>query len=128
MLNKTFFIKGNQMTLQDFLNALNSAPEQITFNQTQQVIADNYTYTASAFSNNGLESSADTNQGSCKIFAFAQLNQLNKTQTLQCFGDFYRVDVLAHPDNTDHGNIRRFMQEDANLEGVVFSQAPLQAN
>jgi len=52
------------MTLNDFLAQLNAQPETITFELCQQTIADNYTYTASAFNNNGLQSSAEQNQGS----------------------------------------------------------------
>ena len=114
------------MTLNDFLTQLNTQPECISFQQCQQVIADNYRYTASAFNNNGLKSNASQNQGSCKILAFAQINKLNKTQTLHCFGDYYRVDVLQHPHNDDHGNIRTLLLSSSSVEAVSFEQAPLQ--
>lgn len=113
------------MSLEQLLTNLNAQPEQVSFAQVQQVIQDHYAYTASSFNNNGLESRLDQNQGSCKIFAFAKLNKLSKQQTLHCFGDYYRVDVLQHPDNTDHGNIRQFMQSSATLEAITFEHEPL---
>jgi hypothetical protein len=60
-----------------------------------------------------------TNEGSCKIFAFAQLNDLSVEQTLACFGKYYREDVLENPEGNDHGNIRNFMI--SGWEGVKFS-------
>ena len=53
---------------------------------------------------------AGKNEGSCKIFAFALLHQLDKQQTLNLFGDYYRVDVLGNPDGDSHQNIRSFMR------------------
>ena len=38
-----------------------------------------------------------------------KLHNLSKAQTLACFGDYYRVDVLQHPQKNDHANIRQFM-------------------
>jgi hypothetical protein len=29
---------------------------------------------------------------------------------LACFGTYYRDDVLANPEGSDHGNIRNFMK------------------
>ena len=111
------------MTLNDFLAQLNAQPETITFELCQQVIADNYTYTASAFNNNGLQSSTEQNQGSCKILAFAQLNNLTKEQTLHCFGDYYRLDVLENPQGNDHGNIRKFIN--TGWSGIAFADVAL---
>ena len=34
------------------------------------------------------------------------------------FGDYYRKDVLEHPDGTDHANIRAFME--VGWDGVKF--------
>ena len=39
-------------------------------------------------------------------------------QTLHCFGDYYRTDVLQHPDATDHQNIRNLIR--FGLDGVRF--------
>ncbi len=45
---------------------------------------------------------AGQNNGSCKIFAFGLAQDLSPEQTLACFGQFYRNDVLGFPENTDH--------------------------
>ncbi len=117
------------MTLDQFLAQLRQSPEQCQFADLMQVIADNYHYSPSAFSNgtggDALRSDAGSNEGSCKIFAFAQLHQLTPEQTLACFGDYYRLDVLQHPDADDHGNIRRFMRD--GWAGIKFDSASLTA-
>jgi hypothetical protein len=56
------------------------------------------------------------------VFAFAQLNQLDKQQTLHIFGQYYQ-DVLAKPYAEDHQNIRQFIQN--GWDGIQFSQAAL---
>lgn len=93
---------------------LNSTPEVIEFDNVMQVIADCYNYTPAQFTNglgnDQVTNEAGSNEGSCKIFAFAQLNNLNEKQTLACFGKYYRNDVLDHPENNDHANIRNFIQ------------------
>ena len=38
------------------------------------------------------------------------MNDLTENQTLACFGDYYRVDVLENPNAYDHQNIRQFME------------------
>lgn len=109
------------MTLNDFLQQLGSNTA-LDFEDTMQVIADNYTYTPSSFKNGDLENAAGQNEGSCKIFAFAKINNLNEEQTLKCFGRFYQ-DVVNTPDGTDHGNIRNFMQ--SGWSGISFEGTPL---
>ena len=109
------------MTLNDFLQQLGSNTA-LDFEDTMQVIADNYTYTPSSFKNGDLENDAGQNEGSCKIFAFAKINNLNEEQTLKCFGRFYQ-DVVNTPDGTDHGNIRNFMQ--SGWSGISFEGTPL---
>lgn len=109
------------MTLNDFLQQLGSNTA-LDFEDTMQVIADNYTYTPSSFNNGDLENEAGQNEGSCKIFAFAKINNLNEEQTLKCFGRFYQ-DVVNTPDGTDHGNIRNFMQ--SGWSGISFEGTPL---
>ena len=106
------------MTLTQFIELLESNPQAVSFAQTMQVIADNYRYQASQFVNGELDNASGTNEGSCKIFAFAQLNKLTEQQTLHCFGDYYRVDVLEHPNGDDHGNIRNFIK--TGWQGIKF--------
>jgi hypothetical protein len=85
----------------------------VSFNETISVISDNYDYTATEFSNglgeHFLINEVGTNEGSCKIFAFAALQQFDQQQTLNLFGDYYRLDVLNDPQGTGHQNIRNFI-------------------
>ncbi|MCL1066710.1 HopJ type III effector protein [Shewanella olleyana] len=86
------------------------------------VIEANYSYTPSAFTNGAQNNAEGENAGSCKVFAFGTLHQLNEQQTLSLFGQHYR-DVVATPEGNDHQNIRQFMQN--GWEGISFSQEPL---
>lgn len=112
-------------TLADFLNTLKTQPQNIQFQHTMDVIAANYRYKPTAFSNGNTHNAAGTNEGSCKLFAFAKLNQLSVEQTLACFGDYYRIDVLEHPQGNDHANIRNFMQ--TQWQGIEFEGQALEA-
>lgn len=109
------------MTLQDFLDQIGS-DNALDFENTMQVIADNYSYTPTAFTNGSLKNEVGQNEGSCKIFAFAKLNQLSEEQTLKCFGRFYQ-DVLNTPEGDDHGNIRNFMN--TGWTGISFEAEAL---
>ena len=84
--------------LTNLLKQLKNEPENTLFSEVISVINENYLYTPTSFINGDIENVAGTNEGSCKIFAFAQLNNLNEQQTLACFGDYYRIDVLLHPE------------------------------
>lgn len=100
------------MTLEQFIQQNQNG--RVSFEQTMQVISENYDYHPTRFSN-GLDNDriineASTNEGSCKIFAFAQIHNLDSQQTLNLFGDFYRQDVLNDPEGKGHQNIRNFMQ------------------
>ncbi len=111
------------MTLDDFLLKLNQNPEQIEFSETMDVIDNNYDFTPAKFSNGDTLNEENENNGSCKIFAFGLLNSLSEQQTLACFGKYYREDVLAHPENTDHQNIRNFIK--SGWDGIHFSSVAL---
>ena len=113
------------MSTAQFLDKLRSEPTTIDFEDTMKVIDEAYDFTPTAFKNGDTENEADQNNGSCKIFAFAQLQSLNADETLECFGRFYRDDVLKNPEGTDHGNIRNFMQY--GWIGVEFSGEALVA-
>ncbi len=97
------------MIINDLITQLRNAPNTIEFASVIQVISQFYTYTPTNFSNAALLNPAGSNEGSCKIFYFAQLHKLTEAETLGLFGSYYRDDVLANPDGTDHGNIRSFM-------------------
>lgn len=98
------------MQINAFLQKLNTAPEQIAFTDTIAVIDALYDFTPTAFKNGELMNEQGQNNGSCKLFAFAKLQNLNKQQTLNCFGAYYRDDVLLHPGAKDHQNIRNFIK------------------
>ncbi len=114
------------MSLIQFLQKI-ANNEALSFNDTMSVISQNYHYQATEFSNgidgNKLINTAGSNEGSCKIFAFAKINQLTAQQTLSLFGDFYREEVLKNPDGTQHQNIRNFMQY--GWEGIKFTEQAL---
>lgn len=111
------------MIIDDLLSILRHDPKAIDFNQVMQVINQFYVYTATDFSNGKLLNHAGSNEGSCKIFYFAQLHQLSESETLSLFGSYYRNDVLANPTGTDHGNIRNFMLH--GWKGIKFDSAAL---
>ena len=113
------------MNLDEFLKKLNDAPASVSFDDTMAAIAAHYDFTPAAFTNGDTRNEAGQNSGSCKLFAFAQLNKLSKDQTLACFGAYYRDDVLKNPQGSDHQNIRNFMQY--GWDGVKFDSMPLKA-
>ncbi len=111
------------MTIEQLLSLIKQTPDNVEFHDVMQVIEDNYHYSPSTFNNADLVNQAGTNEGSCKIFAFAKQHQLDQSQTLACFGQYYRQDVLQHPERDDHGNIRRFIN--TGWDGIAFAQHPL---
>lgn len=113
------------MPIEYFLNKLRTRPDTISFTDTMEIIEANYDFTPVRFINGSVVNEAGTNSGSCKLFAFAKLQQLSKEETLACFGDYYRVDVLQHPEATNHTNIRNFMI--TGWEGIRFDGDALQA-
>jgi len=98
--------------------------QAISFDDTMTFINAHYQYTPTTFTNGlgdkTVTNAAGSNEGSCKIFAFAQLNQLDQMQTLNLFGDFYHQDVLTDPNGSSHQNIRNFMQ--SGWAGIQFSK------
>ena len=111
------------MTLNALLQQIKTAPDTVEFDQVMSVIADHYEYTPVTFHNSTLVNEAGTNEGSCKIFAFGLLNQLAEKEVLNCFGRFYREDVLQNPEEKSHGNIRSFMAH--GWEGIRFDHQAL---
>lgn len=112
------------MTIEIFLNQLENNPESVSFQDVIVLIDTNYTFKPTAFSNGNQLNKAGENNGSCKIFAFAKLNQLTKTQTLSCFGSYYCQDVLKNPEGIDHQNIRNFIK--FGWEGIQFKNEVLE--
>lgn len=106
------------MILDTFLAKLTASPNDIEFTDTMAVIEAHYTFTPTHFSNGKMVNQAGDNNGSCKIFAFGLAQGLSAAQTLACFGQYYRDDVLANPQGEDHQNIRNFMV--SGWQGIHF--------
>ncbi|BBP45940.1 type III effector [Thiosulfatimonas sediminis] len=109
------------------ISALIAAAQEgaVDFQTTMQVIDAHYDFTPTHFSNGTTQNPAGTNNGSCKLFAFALANELTPEATLNLFGDFYYQDVLQNPHGDDHQNIRNFMTH--GFAGIEFSGQALRA-
>lgn len=100
------------------LEQIKNAPEAIDFKDVIAFIDEHYDFIPTKFRNGNTLNDANQNNGSCKVFSFAKLNDLNKEETLALFGDFYRSDVLQNPDGADHQNIRNFIE--FGWDGILF--------
>lgn len=97
---------------------------EVTFNQVIDFINARYQHQPTAFKNGDTYNEESQNQGSARVFAFAQLNNLSKEDTLCLFAEHYRA-VLDSPEGTDHQNIRQFMQY--GWPGIAFNGQALLA-
>lgn len=97
------------------LNAL--ANHKINFKQVLKFIEARYDFEPTAFQNGEHKNAATENQGSCKIFCFAHLNNFSQLDTLALFAEHYEA-VKNNPDSTDHQNIRQFMHH--GWQGIHF--------
>lgn len=104
------------------IEQLRQAMTTLQFNDSMEVIDALYNFTPSAFTNGNLHNKAGENNGSCKLFAFAKLNEFTEPQALALFGEYYR-DVLATPNGDDHQNIRNFMT--TGWAGIHFENTAL---
>ena len=96
---------------------------QAKFSDVLAFIDARYQHRPTAFKNGAQQNAATENQGSAKVFSFAQLNNLDQQQTLSLFAEHY-ASVLATPEATDHQNIRQFMQNGWNgikFEGIALT-------
>ena len=107
------------MSLAAFLKKLKETSEAVAFDDTLSLIEEHYVFQETAFQNGEISNAAGQNNGSCKIFAFGRINNLTEEQTLNCFGDYYRKDVLENPNGDDHQNIRNFIQHE--WQGIRFN-------
>ena len=105
------------------LDQLKQQPETLQFADVINYIDTHYNFTPRAFKNGDVQNEENQNNGSCKIFSFAKLQNLSKEETLALFGDFYRKDVLENPEREDHQNIRNFMIH--GWDGIEFSASAL---
>lgn len=113
------------MTQDQFLHALRQAPEHQSFSASMAWIEANFDYFPTRFSNGPLVNEPGQNEGSCKLFAMAQLLGLSTEECLQCFGDYYHDDVVKNPGGLDHANIRQFMK--TGYGGLRYDKPPLRA-
>ena len=111
------------MNLISFIKQLQENPKTVTFQDTIQVIEEAYDFNPTAFKNGNQYNNEGENNGSCKIFAFAKLQNLSEEATLACFGAYYFEDVLNNPDENDHQNIRNFIQ--TGWDGIQFEGVAL---
>jgi HopJ type III effector protein len=112
------------MIITAFLEKLDQTPEVIAFAETIAVIEANYSFTPTTFSNGDQVNNAGENSGSCKLFAFAKLQNLSQSQTLACFGAYYFDEVLGDSEGTNHQNIRNFIKTGWN--GIQFQGKALE--
>lgn len=103
-----------------FINHLTHPQHQ--FIDTLSFIDAWFDYQPSAFTFRDLANAAHENQGSCKIFALAQLLNLDNKQALLCFGEHYRN--LAHTPTNSHLNLRQLAKH--GLTQIEFAHFPLQ--
>ena len=110
-----------------FVQRIKATPNAISFDTVMEYIEEHYEYTPARFTN-GIKgdmvvNEEGSNEGSCKIFAFAKLVGLSERDTLACFGKFYIVDVLGNPNGDDHANIRTFIRR--GWKGISFDKPAL---
>ncbi|WP_214071773.1 HopJ type III effector protein [Mucilaginibacter sp. dw_454] len=94
-----------------------SKSKSLSFKEVIDFIEAHYAHHPTAFKNGDVYNEATQNQGSAKVFAFAQLNNLSAADTLYLFAEHYQA-VLDNPGGTDHQNIRQFMAH--GWDGIAF--------
>lgn len=111
------------MNLEELLLQIKKHPESVQFSDCIELINKYYHFSPTSFVNGNQQNDAGQNNGSCKIFAFGLIHKLTEQQVLNCFGEYYRKDVLKNPESNDHLNIRQFMS--TGWQGIQFSGSPL---
>ena len=96
--------------------------EILPFTEVLQTIDASYIFTPTKFTNGSATNEANTNNGSCKVFSFAKLNELKVAETLFLFGEHYQK-VVDTPNEEDHQNIRNFIK--FGWEGIHFENDAL---
>jgi len=109
--------------VESLLGTLDTSPDTLEFADVMRVIDSTYDYTPTNFICGSADNSAGTNEGSCKILAFAKMHSISAEKTPYLFGRFYREDVLKFPEANDHANIRNFISH--GWGGVSFEGSPL---
>lgn len=123
---KSYFRLKYSLQMTEQISALLTASKENTlaFSELLKFIDEHYQHQPTAFKNGEAYNEATQNQGSARVFAFAQINGLSAEDTLYLFAEHYQS-VLVHPDATDHQNIRQFMAH--GWAGVVFEGEALLA-
>ncbi len=115
------------MTTDELFAQIKSQPETVEFQDVIDCIDEHFDYSPMHFVNGRghdlVVNQAGSNEKSCKIFAFATIEGLTEEETLNCFGKYYREDVLQNPEDNDHENIRTFMRQ--GWSGIQFEQSAL---
>lgn len=96
------------MTILELISKVKQA-EIILFAEVIETIDAHYTFTPTHFKNGDVVNEANTNNGSCKVFSFANKHCLVAQETLFLFGEHYQK-VLETPNDSDHQNIRNFIK------------------
>lgn len=91
--------------------------DTIKFSDVIAFIEQHYNHTPTAFKNGEAFNESSQNQGSAKVFSFAQINELNEDETLSLFAEHYNA-VKASLDGVDHQNIRQFIAN--GWAGITF--------
>lgn len=111
-----------EQQLETLLASLKSG--ETLFAKVLEFIDTNYQHQPTAFKNGDAYNEATQNQGSARVFAFAQLNKLSADDTLYLFAEHYKA-VLDTPKGTDHQNIRQFIAH--GWAGIAFEGEALKA-
>ncbi|GAA4104132.1 HopJ type III effector protein [Mucilaginibacter panaciglaebae] len=96
--------------------------KSLLFKDVIEFIEVRYQHQPTAFKNGDAINESTQNQGSARVFAFAQLNNLSAADTLLLFAEHYQS-VLDNPGGTDHQNIRQFMAH--GWSGIAFEKQAL---
>ena len=91
--------------------------DTVKFSDVIEFIEQHYEHTPTAFKNGEAFNESTQNQGSAKVFSFAQINELGEEDTLSLFAEHYAT-VKASPAGLDHQNIRQFMVN--GWSGIAF--------
>lgn len=108
------------MQVNDLVSAVKKG--EIVFADVLAEIDSRYQHQPTAFRNGDVYNTAEQNQGSARVFAFAMLNGLGAGDTTSLFAEHYQS-VLQDPQGTGHQNIRQFMihgWEGINFEGQAL--------
>ena len=57
---------------------LKNTPEELVFSNVIAYIDEHYEFTPTKFTNGNTVNEANQNNGSCKVFSFAKINQLSR--------------------------------------------------